>query len=108
MNNPIDINGQDIPIEKLVPINERDINLKTNRGYHKILSSIKSIGLIQPLCVYRENGHYSILDGVLRFIALKQLGFSTVPCIVYQTKEAFQGTQPEHGIHREVARTAVP
>ncbi len=51
------VNGQDIPIEKLVPLNERRINLKTNRGFHKIVSSIKTIGLIQPLCVYRENGH---------------------------------------------------
>jgi ParB-like chromosome segregation protein Spo0J len=83
------VNGQDIPIEKLVPLNERSINLKTNRGYHKIVSSIKSIGLIQPLCVYRENGHYVILDGFLRFKALEQLGLTTVPCIIYETKEAY-------------------
>lgn len=83
------VNGQDIPIEKLVPLNERSINLKTNRGYHKIVSSIKSIGLIQPLCVYRENGHYAILDGFLRFKVLEQFGATTVPCIVYQTKEAY-------------------
>jgi ParB family chromosome partitioning protein len=83
------VNGQDIPIEKLVPLNERRINLKTNRGYHKIVSSIKSIGLIQPLCVYFENGHYVILDGFLRFKALEQFGVTTVPCIVYKTKEAY-------------------
>jgi hypothetical protein len=83
------VNGQDIPIEKLVPLNERRINLKTNRGYHKIITSIKSVGLIQPLCVYRENGHYVILDGFLRLKALEQLGVTTVPCIVYKTKEAY-------------------
>ena len=89
MNTKNTVNGQDIPIEKLVPLNERTINLKNNRGYHKIVSSIKSIGLIQPLCVYRENNHYVILDGFLRFKALGQLGSSTVPCIVYKTKEAY-------------------
>lgn len=89
MSTKTTVNGQDIPIEKLIPLNERRINLKTNRGYHKIVSSIKSIGLIQPLCVYRENGHYVILDGFLRLIALKQFGVTTVPCIVYQTKEAY-------------------
>jgi ParB-like chromosome segregation protein Spo0J len=83
------VDGKDIPIEKLVPLNERRINLKTNRGYHKIVSSIESIGLIQPLCVYRENGCYVILDGFLRFKALEQLGVTTVPCIVYETKEAY-------------------
>jgi len=89
MSTKTTVDGQDIPIEKLVPLNERRINLKTNRGYHKIVSSIESIGLIQPLCVYRENGHYVILDGFLRFKALEQLGVTTVPCIMYQTKEAY-------------------
>jgi hypothetical protein len=73
----------------LFPLNERRINLKTNRGFHKIVSSIKTIGLIQPLCVYSENSHYVILDGFLRFKALEQFGVTTVPCIVYQTKEAY-------------------
>jgi hypothetical protein len=89
MSNKIDIDGEDVPIDKLVPLNERRINLKTNRGYHKIVSSIKSIGLIQPLCVYHENDHCVILDGFLRFKALEQLGVTKVPCIVYQTKEAY-------------------
>jgi ParB-like chromosome segregation protein Spo0J len=89
MSSKIDIDGEDIPIEKLIPLNERRINLKTNRGYHKIVSSIKSIGLIQPLCVYPENSHYVILDGFLRFKAVQQLGVKNVPCIVYQTKEAY-------------------
>ncbi len=89
MRTKTSVDGKDIPIEKLVPLNERRINLKTNRGYHKIVSSIKSIGLIQPLCVYRENGYYVILDGFLRLKALEQLSVTTVPCIVYQTKEAY-------------------
>ncbi len=89
MSTKTTVNEQDIPIEKLVPLNERRINLKTNRGYHKIVSSIKTIGLIQPLCVYSENDYYVILDGFLRFKALEQFGVTTVPCIVYQTKEAY-------------------
>lgn len=89
MNTKTIVNGQDIPIEKLLPLNERSINFNSNSGYRKILSSIKSIGLIQPLCVYDENGHYVILDGFLRFKALKQLSVTSVPCIVYQTKEAY-------------------
>jgi hypothetical protein len=89
MSTETTVNGQDIPIEKLVPLNERRINLKTNRGYHKIVSSIKSLGLIQPLCVYFENDRYVILDGFLRFKALEQSGVTTVPCIVYRTKEAY-------------------
>ena len=89
MLNEINMNGKDIDLEKLVPLNERGLNLKKNRGYRTILSSINTIGLIEPLCVYRENGHYVILDGFLRYKALEQLGAKTAPCIIYATKEAY-------------------
>jgi ParB-like chromosome segregation protein Spo0J len=89
MGTKIDIDGDDISIEKLFPLNERTINLKTSRGFNKIVSSIRTIGLIEPLCVYRENGHYVIIDGFLRYKACEQLGIKTIPCIAYPTKEAY-------------------
>jgi len=89
MINEIKMNGKDIDIEKLVPLKKRDINFRKNRGYKKILSSISSMGLIEPLCVYRENGEYIVLDGFLRCKALQQLGAKTAPCIIYATKEAY-------------------
>lgn len=85
----INMNGEDVDIQMLVPLKEREIDLRKNRGYKKILSSINAIGLIEPLCVYKENGVYVILDGFLRYKALEQLGFKTVPCIIYATKEAY-------------------
>jgi ParB family transcriptional regulator, chromosome partitioning protein len=89
MDNLISVDGVDIPIDKLEPLNQRSINLKTNRGFHKILSSIRSIGLIEPLCVYGENSHFVILDGFLRYKACEQLGIKSIPCIAYPTKEAY-------------------
>jgi ParB-like chromosome segregation protein Spo0J len=89
MVNEINMNGEDVDIEKLVPLKERDINLRKNRGYKKILSSINTVGLIEPLCAYRENGHYVILDGFLRYKALQQLGAKTIPCLIYPTKKAY-------------------
>ncbi len=89
MFNEINMNGEDVDIEKLVPLKERDINFRKNRGYRKILSSISIIGLIEPLCVYKENGDYIILDGFLRYKAFQQLGVKTVPCMIYSTKEAY-------------------
>jgi len=81
--------GKDIPIDKLIPLQERPINLKKHRGYRKIHSSIGAVGLIEPLCVFRENGKYSILDGFLRYKALQEHGHDTVPCLVYPDKEAY-------------------
>ena len=83
------MSGADINITELIPLNTREINLKKNRGYRRIVSSINAIGLIEPLCVYKENGHYLILDGFLRYKACEELGFATVPCLLYQNKEAY-------------------
>jgi len=85
----VNIRGEDIPLEQLVPLHERKINLKSNAGFRKILSSIGEIGLIEPLCVYRDGDSFIILDGYLRFKACEQLGVERVPCILYPSKEAY-------------------
>ena len=89
MENEVNVNGVDVPLEMLVPLQEREINLKSNKGYRKITSSIRKIGLIEPLCVFKEEGLYVILDGFLRFKACEELGFTTIPCIVFDDKEAY-------------------
>jgi hypothetical protein len=83
------IHGEDIEISKLVPLNTREINLAKNRGYQKIISTIKMIGLIEPLDVFRENGHYVILNGFLRFKALEELNINPIPCLIHPDKEAY-------------------
>ena len=83
------IHGEDIDISKLVPLNTREINLKKNRGYQKILSTIKMIGLIEPLDVYKEKEQYIILNGFLRFRAMQELDINPVPCLIHPDKEAY-------------------
>jgi hypothetical protein len=86
----VQMEGVDLPLTELVPLHEReDLNIKTHRGFRRILSSIKSIGLIEPLYVYKENNAYIILDGYLRYRACKDLNIHSVPCIVHQDKEAY-------------------
>jgi ParB family transcriptional regulator, chromosome partitioning protein len=83
------IHKKDIPFGELVPLNERNINLKSSRGYHRLLATINAVGLIEPLAVYPENGHYVILNGYLRYKACEELKVATLPCIIYQDKEAY-------------------
>jgi len=83
------INGEDIDINKLVPLTVREINFKKNRGYQKILATIKMIGLIEPLDVYKEKNQYVILNGFLRYKALQELNISPVPCLIHPNKEAY-------------------
>lgn len=89
MADALNVKGQDIGLRDLVPLNTRRIDLANSRGYRKILCSIRAVGLIEPLCVYQEDGKFLILDGYLRYRACQELGIDTVPCIVYDVKEAY-------------------
>lgn len=83
------VHGKDIYMQDIVVMHERDINLKKNLGFRKILSSVKAIGLIEPLCVVKEEDKYVIVDGFLRYKACEILGIEIVPCIIYKTKETY-------------------
>jgi ParB family chromosome partitioning protein len=89
MGTPINVQGKDIPIELLVPLKEREINFKKHRGYKRIKSTIQMVGLLDPLCVYPENGYYIIVDGYLRYMILQELGVRMIPCQIQQNKEAY-------------------
>ncbi|MCX6996616.1 MAG: ParB N-terminal domain-containing protein [Kiritimatiellaeota bacterium] len=90
MTSPLQINGVDIPLASLTPLKERDaLNIKSHKGFLRIRSSIKAIGLIEPLCVFPEGNGYVILDGYLRFRACADLKIEIVPCIVFPNKEAY-------------------
>lgn len=82
--------AKDIPIAALRPLRERKI---TKREYDRILASIKSTGLIEPLVVYPDGEGYVITDGVQRFRALTELGAEVVPCLIGPMREAFTGNR---------------
>ena len=88
MKQELNIDGRDIDLKLIEPIQKRELK-PTHAGYRKILSSIKAIGIIEPLAVFKENGHYALLDGYLRLRACKQLEVETVPCLVYKDKQAY-------------------
>jgi len=85
-----DFQALDIAIVRLRPLRDRKIG---KREYERILASIKTIGLIEPLIVYPEGDDYVILDGVQRYHALLELGVEMVPCILGKQREAFTGNR---------------
>lgn len=80
-----------VPLEKLMPL--RVIKNPHNiRRYQAILKSIPQVGLIEPLMVHPQKGQegtYVLLDGHLRYLALKQLGEKTAECLVSKDDECF-------------------
>lgn len=76
-------------IHSLVPI--RGKVLQTAK-FRTILSSIRELGVIEPLAVHPSRdreGHYDLLDGRLRLEALKQLGLAKARCMVSLDDEGF-------------------
>jgi ParB family chromosome partitioning protein len=86
MTDSSNVNQADIPITKLIPARERRVKPK---AYARLLANIKAVGLIEPLCVYKEGEQYLILDGYLRHRVLLELGVETVPCILLPTKDLY-------------------
>jgi len=82
----------EIPLEKIVADAPMGKGVMGTAKYKTILGSIAQLGVIEPLAVFRSPrrlGDYELLDGRLRFEALKELGRETAPCMVSTDDEGF-------------------
>jgi ParB family chromosome partitioning protein len=71
-----------IPID-LVKSNEDNPRLIfSEEGLSRLAESIKEVGILVPLTVYREGTGYVILDGERRWRAAKRINLRTIPCYV--------------------------
>lgn len=69
--------GKVLSLDKILPRKQCKNDIKLTPRYKRILTSIKVIGIVEPLLVFpNENlrGQYILLDGHLRLEALKDLG----------------------------------
>ncbi len=85
-----EVKGSDLPIVKLIPRQMREI---AKSEQTRLAASIRSVGLIEPLVVFPENGDYVILDGYQRYRILLEMGVEKVPCLLWNEKEAFTGNR---------------
>lgn len=82
----------ELNLDQIIPIKMIPSGLKTSRKFHQILTSIREVGIIEPPAVVPDRslkGRYLLLDGHLRIEALKELGISSVVCLVSTDDEAF-------------------
>jgi len=71
-----------IPIEKIEEPKEALRSYITKEGLEELKESIDREGLLQPLLVRPLEDKYEIVAGHRRFLAIKELGWTEVPCIV--------------------------
>jgi RepB plasmid partitioning protein/ParB-like nuclease domain len=87
------LRGINIPIAQILPTKQVVTEEKKNATFRRVLSSIKEVGLIEPLIVYPQGSgkpiKYSLLDGNTRFEAMKRLGYENVPCLISTEDEGY-------------------
>jgi len=76
----------------ILPVRQLKDPQKHIRRYQTIRASIKEVGLVEPLVVHPQKdgaGTYLLLDGHLRYFALKELGETEADCIIANDDESF-------------------
>ena len=81
-----------VPVDKILPSRRTPTGVTTSRKYLQIRTSIQEIGLIEPLSVGpadAKTDQLILLDGHIRLIALQELGYIEVPCLVATDDESY-------------------
>jgi hypothetical protein len=81
-----------VPLSQLLPVRNLSEPERKIVRYRSIVSSIKEVGVIEPLMVFPQKGSdekFLIMDGHLRFYALKDLGFKEAECLISTEDESF-------------------
>lgn len=81
-----------VSIDRILPSVPPPKNLLASSKFQTILSSVRELGIIEPLAVYQlesRDGDYGLLDGHMRLEALKQLGQQRAPCMISLDDEGF-------------------
>ena len=87
-----DLETVQIPLEELMPSKKAPDGVMTTRKFKQIVSSIREIGLIEPLSVIKPDADapgFLLLDGNLRVLALKELGQDVAPCLIAKDFETY-------------------
>jgi ParB-like chromosome segregation protein Spo0J len=81
-----------LPITDLLPLRQLDAESKHMVKYKQIVTSLREVGLVEPLVVARSKAHdgkYILLDGHLRRAALIDIGKVDARCLIAKDDEAF-------------------
>lgn len=81
-----------VRLDCLFPSRTLPDQVHTTRKYRQIVASIQAVGLIEPLSVIALDaklGHYTVLDGHVRVLALAELKHVTAPCLLARDDEAY-------------------
>ena len=87
-----DLETYQVPLDHLLPSKKVQDGIIGSRKYMQLVSSIKEVGLVEPLSVIQPDPakpEFLLLDGHLRALALKTLGLDVAPCLLARDDETF-------------------
>jgi len=79
-------------LENILPVRPISDEQKKANRYEIILASIKAVGLVEPLVVFPQKGQlgkYTLVNGHMRYYALKELELTFADCLVANDDEGF-------------------
>ena len=90
----IGFEGQTIQLEpdKLLPTRAVHPEFRRTRKFAQIRASLQEIGLIEPLIVTPPDpasGLHMLLDGHLRLLAMRELAFPAITCLISSDDEGY-------------------
>jgi len=115
-----DLDPLTVPVDKILLSRKTPAGVATSRKYIQIRSSIEEIGLIEPLSVGPadpKTGQHILLDGHIRLIALQELDYREVLCLVSIDDESYtynsrinrlSSIQEHYMIRRAIKRGVTP
>jgi len=95
LSNPLlsfDLQTRQVPMGQLLPSKKVPDAARGGRKYHQIVSSIRELGLIEPLSIIQPDPgkqEFILLDGHFRLLALKELGIESAPCLIAKDDETY-------------------
>jgi RepB plasmid partitioning protein/ParB-like nuclease family protein len=110
-----DPQGLIVPITSILPLKQLNFSMKSSQKYQQVLSSVREVGIIEPLIVFPQNGNYLLLDGHIRLEVLKHLGETQARCLVATDDETYtynkrvnrMATIQEHAMILKATRNGV-
>ena len=81
-----------ISLDKILCTRRVPAGLAVSRKFRQIRSSIQEVGLIEPLSVTpadRRLGQHILLDGHMRMIVLRELGYEEATCLIATDDEPY-------------------
>jgi hypothetical protein len=89
-----DPQGLLLPIASILPLKQITPSFKSCEKYRQFLSSVREVGIIEPLVVFPQKDNseaetYLLLDGHVRLEVLKQIGETHARCLIATDDETF-------------------